>query len=196
MSKIKTRNLTVTAVLSAVSIVLSLVGFSIPWMPGFIKLDFSDLPALLAGFAFGPWYAVAVCFIKNILFNVFFGTAQLVGALSNFLLGVLFVVPAAWLYMIRRNRKFALIGSLAGAFSMAVVGIFTNYYIVYPMYTAMMPMEAIIGTYQAINPAVSDLWTALIYMNFPFTLVKGLINVAFAFLVYKRLSPVFFGKRK
>ncbi len=196
MSTIKTRNLTVTAVLSAVSIVLSFIGFSIPWMPGFIKLDFSDLPALLAGFAFGPWYAVAVCFIKNILFNVFFGSAQLVGALSNFLLGVLFVVPAAWLYKFRRNRKFALIGSLVGAFSMAFVGIFTNYYIVYPMYTAMMPMETIISMYQAINPAVTDLWTALIYMNFPFTLVKGLINVAFAFLVYKRLSPVFFGKRK
>ena len=196
MSTVKTRNLTVTAVLSAVSIVLSLIGFSIPWMPGFIKLDFSDLPALLAGFAFGPWYAVAVCFIKNILFNVFFGSAQLVGALSNFLLGVLFVVPAAWLYKIRRNRKFAFIGSLAGAFSMAFVGIFTNYYIVYPMYTAMMPMEAIISMYQAINPAITDLWKALIYMNFPFTLVKGLINVAFAFLVYKRLSPVFFGKRK
>ncbi len=196
MSTMKTRNLTVTAVLSAVSIVLSFIGFSIPWMPGFIKLDFSDLPALLAGFAFGPWYAVAVCFIKNILFNVFFGTAQLVGALSNFLLGVLFTVPAAWLYKFRRNRKFALIGSLLGAFSMAFVGIFTNYYLVYPMYTAMMPMEAIISTYQAINPAVTDLWKALIYMNFPFTLVKGLINVAFAFLVYKRLSPVFFGKRK
>ena len=195
MSNFKTRKLTVTAVLSAMSIVLAFLGFAIPLMPSFIKLDFSDLPALLAGFAFGPWYAVAVCFIKNI-YNLFFGTAGIVGATSNFLLGLLFVVPAAWLYRVKRNLKGAIIGSLAGAFSMAVVGIFTNYYLVYPMYTAMMPMEVIIGMYQAINPAVTDLWSALIYMNFPFTLVKGLINVVFAFILYKRLSPLFFGKRK
>ena len=188
--------------LSAVSIVLSLIGFSIPLMPGFIKLDFSDLPALLAGFAFGTWYAVAVCFIKNILFNIFFGSAGWVGAFSNFILGILFVVPAAWLYQIKRNLKSAIIGSLTGALTMAVVGIFTNYYLVYPMYAGMMStetvngMETIIGMYQAINPAVTDLWTALIYMNFPFTLVKGLINVAFAFLLYKRLAPLLFGKDK
>lgn len=188
----KTRKLTVTALLSALSIVLSFLGLTTPWMPTFIKLDFSDLPALLAGFSFGPWYAIAVCFIKNI-YNLFFGTAGWVGALSNLLLSVLFVVPAAWLYQIKKNRKSALIGSLTGALSMAIVGIFTNYYLVYPMYTAMMPMETIIGMYRAINPAVSDLWSALIYMNFPFTLIKGLINVAFAFLIYKRLSPVLHG---
>ncbi len=192
----KTRKLTVTAMLAAVSIALSLIGFSIPLMPGFIKLDFSDLPALLAGFAFGPWYAVAVCFIKNILFNLFFGSAGFVGATSNFLLGVLFVVPAAWLYQVKRNLKSAIFGSLAGAFSMAFVGVFTNYYLVYPMYTAMLPMETIIKMYQAINPNVTNLWTALIYMNFPFTLIKGLINVAFAFVLYKRLSPLFFGKAR
>ncbi|MBE7019786.1 MAG: ECF transporter S component [Ruminococcaceae bacterium] len=200
MSNIKTRKLTVTALLAAISIVLSLIGFSIPLMPIFIKLDFSDLPALLAGFAFGPLYAVAVCFIKNILFNIFFGSAGWVGALSNFLLSVLFVTPAAWLYQIKKNRKSALIGSLTGAFSMALVGIFTNYYIVYPMYAVMMSkdgnngMDIILGMYRAINPAVTDLWSALIYMNFPFTLAKGLINVAFAFLIYKRLSPILHGK--
>ncbi len=194
MSHLKTRKLTVTALLAAVSIVLSFIGLSGPWMPAFIKLDFSDLPVLLAGFAFGPWYGIAVCFMKNI-FNLFFGTAGWVGATSNFLLSVLFVVPAAWLYQIKRNKKSALIGSLAGAFVMAIVGIFTNYYIVYPMYTTMMPMEVIIKMYQAINPAVKDLWGALIYMNFPFTLIKGLLNVALTFVLYKRLSPLFFGKR-
>ncbi len=194
MSHLKTRKLTVTALLSAVSIVLSFIGLSGPWMPAFIRLDFSDLPVLLAGFAFGPWYGIAVCFMKNI-FNLFFGTAGWVGAISNFLLSVLFVVPAAWLYQIKRNKKSALIGSLTGAFFMAIAGIFTNYYIVYPMYTAMMPMDVIIKMYQAINPAVTDLWKALIYMNFPFTLVKGLLNVAFTFILYKRLSPLFFGKR-
>lgn len=188
----KTRKLTVTALLAAVSTVLTLLNFSIPIMPSFIKMDFSDLPALLAAFAFGPLSGIAVCLVKNI-FNLFMSSGGLGGALSNFLLGVLFVTPAGWLYQRKKNRSGALIGSLIGAFSMAVIGILTNYYIVYPIYTAFLPMETIIKMYQAINPYVTDLWTALIYMNFPFTLVKGLLNVAIAFLIYKRLSPVLHG---
>ena len=189
----KTRKLTVTALLAAVSTVLTLLNFSIPIMPSFIKMDFSDLPALLAAYAFGPLSGIIVCLVKNI-FNLFLSTGGLGGALSNFLLGVLFVTPAGWLYQRKKNRKGALAGSLIGAFTMALVGIFTNYYIVYPIYTAFLPMETILKMYRAINPYVTDLWTALIYMNFPFTLIKGLLNVALAFLVYKRLSPLLHGR--
>ena len=188
----KTRKLTVTALLAAVSTVLTLLNFSIPIMPSFIKMDFSDLPALLAAFSFGPLSGIAVCLVKNI-FNLFLSSGGIGGALSNFLLGVLFVTPAGWLYQRKKNRMGALVGSLIGAFSMSVIGIFTNYYIVYPIYTAFLPMETIIKMYQVINPYVTDLWTALIYMNFPFTLVKGLLNVAIAFLIYKRLSPILHG---
>ncbi len=190
----KARKLTVTALLAAISTVLTLLNFSIPIMPSFIKMDFSDLPALLASYAFGPWSGIIVCVIKN-FFNLFLSSGGISGAISNFLLGVLFVVPAGWIYQYKKNRAGALIGSLIGAFTMAVVGIFTNYYIVYPVYTAILPMETIIKLYQAINPYVTDLWTALIYMNFPFTLAKGILNVALAFLVYKRLSPILHGTK-
>lgn len=190
----KARKITVTAMLAAISTVLTLLNFSIPIMPSFIKMDFSDLPALLASFAFGPWYGIVVCLIKN-LFNLFLSSGGLSGAMSNFLLGALFVTPAGWIYQRKKNRAGALAGSFIGAFTMAVVGIFTNYYIVYPVYTAFMPMETIIKLYQAINPYVTDLWTALIYMNFPFTLGKGLLNVALSFLIYKRLSPILHGTK-
>ena len=63
----KTRNLTVTAMLGAVASVLMFISFSVPLMPSFIKLDFSELPALLASFALGPWYGVLVCLIKNLV---------------------------------------------------------------------------------------------------------------------------------
>lgn len=190
----KARKITVTALLAATATLLMFLNFSVPFMPGFIKLDFSDLPALLASFALGPLSGVAVCFIKNLV-NVMFTTTGGIGELSNFLLGVLFVVPAGLIYRRKKNRIGALIGSFLGAFSMAFVSIFTNYYIVYPVYTAFMPMETIIKLYHAINPYVTDLWTALIYMNFPFTLAKGILNVALAFLVYKRLSPILHGTK-
>ena len=70
-----------------------------------------------------------------------------------------------------------------------------NYFITYPFYTATMyPLEAILGLYQAINPAVENLAQALLWFNCPFTLFKALCDVAITFLVYKKISPLIHGK--
>ena len=76
---------------------------------------------------------------------------------------------------------------------MAVVSVFSNYFIVYPVYTNFMPMDAILGAYRAINSNVSNLWDALIWFNMPFTFVKGLCSVLITFLIYKRVSPILKG---
>ena len=72
---------------------------------------------------------------------------------------------------------------------------FTNYYIVYPVYTAFMPMEGIIAAYQAIVPGVKDLWQALLLFNMPFTFVKGMLCTAVSFLIYKRIAPILKGTK-
>lgn len=190
-----TRRLTGIAMLSAVAGVLTYLSFPVPLMPSFIKLDFSELPALLAAFAYGPISGAAVCLIKNLI-NLLHSSSGGVGTLCNFLLGVCFVVPAGIVYRRRRTRGGAFLGALIGVLVMTVVGLFTNYYVVYPIYTAFMPMEAIIGMYQAINPKVSTLWDALIWFNMPFTFVKGMCSVLIAFLVYKPLSPILKGIAK
>ena len=58
------------AVMAAVSYVLMLFEFSVPFMPPFIKLDVSELPALIASFSLGPVSGAAVCLIKNLI-NLF-----------------------------------------------------------------------------------------------------------------------------
>ena len=137
------RKLTGTAMLGAVAAVLMYMEFPIPIMPSFIKLDVSELPALLAANAYGPVSGIAVCLI------------------------------------------------------MAVVSVPYNYFIVYPAYVVLyhLPLEAIIGMYQAINPSVDGLLTCLITFNFPFTLFKGLLDAALCFLIYKPLSGVLHGRK-
>ena len=184
----KTRNLAGTAMLAAVATVLMFLSFPVPLMPSFIKLDFSELPALIGAFAYGPLSGAAVCLVKNLV-NLMRTSTGGVGELSNFLLGVCFVVPAGLIYKARRDRLGALIGALVGAACMAVLGIFTNYYIVYPVYAAFMPMDVILNMYRAINPRVETLWDALTWFNAPFTFVKGMCSVVMAFIVYKPLSP-------
>ena len=187
------RKLTVTAMLGAVATVLMFISFSVPLMPSFIKLDLSELPALIASFAFGPIWGVCVCAVKNLI-NVFFSTTGGVGELSNFLLGSTFVFYAGLMYKFIGGRKGALIGSVVGAACMAIISVITNYYVVYPVYTAIMPMETILGMYRAINPNVETLWDALLWFNMPFTFFKGMCSVAITFLIYKRISPIIKGR--
>lgn len=173
VSKVNVRKITVTAMLGALAAILMFFEFSVPFiMPGFIKMDFSELPALIAAFSMGPVSGIAVCFIKNIV-NLLHTTSGGVG---------------------EKSQKGALIGALTGAVIMAVVSVFSNYFVVYPVYENFMPMEAIIGAYQAINHNVRNLWDALIWFNMPFTFVKGMFSVVITFLVYKRISPILKGK--
>ena len=189
------RSMVMIALLSALAIVLMRLGFRLPFMPSFISLDFSELPALIAAFSLGPAAGAAVCLVKNLV-NLMFSQTGGVGELSNFILGVLFVVPAGLFYKHMKGRKGALIGSLVGAVCKAVSRIFTNYYVVYPVYTAFMPMEAIIGAYQAINPRVENLWDCLIWFNCPFTFGKAACSVVITFLIYKRISPLIKGTKQ
>ena len=126
---INVRYMTMTAMLSAVAFVLMFLEFNVPFMPSFIKMDLSELPALIGAFAMGPASGVIICLIKNLL-HLLMSTTGGVGELSNFILGALFVIPAGLMYKKKKGRKSALIGSLIGAVVMAVVSVFSNYFIV------------------------------------------------------------------
>ena len=199
MKKDTTHNLTVAAMLSAVAFILIFIEFPIPMLiPAFIKMDFSDLPALLGAFALGPVYGVIISFMKNLLHIVIKGTSTAcVGELSNFILGAIFSAVAGYLYKHHKSRKTAIIGAVAGAVAMGVLSVPSNYFVVYPAYVQFyhMPLEAILGMYQAILPSADSLIKCLILFNLPFTLVKGLLDAVLCMLIYKPLSPILHGRR-
>ena len=78
---------------------------------------------------------------------------------------------------------------------MAVLSLPINYFITDPFYAVFMPMEAILNLYQLINPAVENLFQALLWFNVPFTFIKGLLSVAITFLIYKKISPILKGNK-
>ena len=192
----KVRVLTGTAMLGAVAAVLMYLEFPIPIMPAFVKLDVSELPALIASFAYGPISGILVCLIKNLIKLPSTSTAA-VGELFNFVMGALFVGVAGLIYKRNKTRKGAIVGALLGALVMAVVSVPYNYFIVYPAYVVMyhLPLDAIIGMYQAINPNVNGLLACLLVFNLPFTFVKGALDAVLCFLVYKPLSPILHGRK-
>ena len=189
----KIRFLAVTGILSAASAILMMLSFSVPFMPSFIKMDFSELPALIAAYSMGPLSGVLVCLIKNLI-NLPFSTTGCVGELSNFLLGVCLVLPAGLLYRYRKNRKFALLGALVGSLTMAFVSLPINYFITYPIYTKFLPLDKIVGMYQAIFSGVDGLFSCLLLFNVPYTFFKGALDTVLTFVLYKRISPLLKGK--
>lgn len=192
-SRMNVRYMTVTAMLSAVAFVLMFLEFSVPIMPSFIKMDLSELPALIGAFAMGPACGVLVCLIKNLL-HLFMTSTGGVGELSNFILGAAFVLPAGLLYKRHKTKQTALIGALLGTVCMAAISFPSNLFVVYPIYQKMMPLDVIIGAYRAIVPSVKTLWQCLLFFNVPFTIVKGLFSVLITMVVYKGISPVLKGK--
>ena len=193
--KINTRAIAATAMLSALAYALMFIDISVPIMPFFIKFDISDLPALIASFAYGPISGIVVCLVKNVI-NIFVKSQTFgIGELSNFLLGVLFVVPAGIIYKRKKTRGGAVLGAAVGAILSAVICFFSNYYIVYPLYAKLlMPNEVILSAYQAILPSVKNLREAIFIFNVPVTFCKFAIDAIFTFLIYKRISPILKGK--
>lgn len=190
----RTHRITITAMLSAVAFALMFIEVPIPALiPSFVKMDISDLPELLAAFSLGPVYGVVVALLKNLLHLLIKGTTSAyVGELCNFALGSVFALVAGFIYQRKKTRKSALIGSIVGAALMAAISVPLNYFIVYPAYVVCygMPLDAIIGMYQAILPSSDSLIKCLVIFNMPFTFIKGLIDVALCFLIYKPLSPI------
>jgi len=191
--KINTRYIAVTGMLSAIGFILMYIEFSVPVMPVFIKMDLSELPALIGSFAYGPLCGILVCLIKNLL-HMPVSTTACVGEFANFLLGAIFVGTAGFLYQRKKSKKNAAIAACIGAVLMGIACIPVNYFITYPFYYNFMPPEAVLEAYQLIVPSMKSILQCLICFNFPFTTVKGLISVGVSLLVYKHLSPILKGK--
>lgn len=188
VKRVNVWKMTMTAMLSAIAFILMFLDFSVPIMPGFIKMDLSELPALIGTFAMGPVSGVIICLVKNLL-HLFMSSTGGVGELSNFILGAAFVLPAGLIYKKWKGRKSAVIGALSGALLMALISIVSNYFIVYPVYYNFMPEETILNAYQAIFSGVDNILECLIVFNAPFTFVKGLFSVLITLVIYKPISP-------
>ena len=119
-TKQKTHRLAVAAMLAAIAAVLQFIEISVPIMPSFVKLDLSDLPALLGAYALGPFWGVLIQLVKNLL-HLPFGSSVGVGELCNFLLGSIFVLTAGLFYHRNKTRKTAVLGASIGALCMAIL---------------------------------------------------------------------------
>lgn len=189
----KPKNMVKIAILTAISAIIMLFEFPLPFAPGFYELDLSEAVILMGGFAMGPLAAVIMELLKNILNFFMNGTITAgVGELANFVMGCAFVVPASIIYKYKKSLKGAIMSLIAGVVSLVVIGCFVNYFIMIPAYVTLahFPLDAIIAQGTDSNSLVKNLETLIIFAVAPFNLVKGIICSLINLLLYKRLSRI------
>lgn len=178
------------SILSVLAYVVMMIESPLFFFPVFLKMDLSDLPALIGGFALGPAAGVLIELIKNVLHFVTKTTTGGVGEIANFLVGSALIIPSTVIYGRYRTKKAAAIGMFSGIIVMGIAGGLANYYMLLPFYGKVIPMDKIIALGTAVNPLIVDIKTLIFYAVIPFNLVKGIVVALITRLVYKKLSPI------
>lgn len=190
---IRTKDMTKVAMLSVIGFVLMYFQLPLTFVaPPFMKLDISDLPVLMGAFTMGPVYGIIIAALKNLMHIIFKGTMTAgVGELSNFIISSTFALVSSYIYRKHRTYKGAVLSMTVGVLAMTILAMASNYFVVFPLYGKVMPMEAIIAMGSAITPKITGLFTMMIYSVLPFNLIKGFTTSAVMMLVYKKISPLF-----
>lgn len=171
------------AILSALSFVVMIFEFPIPVFPLFLKIDLSEVPALISAFALGPISGIIIELIKNVLHITFSATAG-IGELANFIVGAAFVGTAGAIYQRKKTKTTAFISMAAGTAAMVITAALANYYILIPLYRAFLKFP------DPRNTLITDVRTLVMYGIIPFNIIKG-VTVSFTVAaLYKKVSPV------
>ena len=195
-NQITTRFIARTAVFAAISIILYTVPglkFALPFFPSFLEIHLDEIPAFIAGFAYGPLSGFLVILVKTIVKLPISGTAG-VGELADFIYSVVFVVPAAFIYKKHRTIKGALVSLGVATVIQVIVSSLLTTFVMLDAYSFLyhLPKSVILAMCQKINPMVDDLgFKFLLMVALPFNALKDAIVVIVTFLLYKRLRLLF-----
>lgn len=167
-----TRALVTISLLSALSYVLMLLE-SPPYL-GFLRLEFSDVPAIIGAFQFGPISGLVIELIKNLIKAVTSTKTSGVGELANFIIRVSYVIPAAILYRKMKGKYKYLVSFGVATICMAIAGFLVNYFITLPLYAALYGgMDNVIAVASAILPVIKDKIGLILIGITPFNLFMG-----------------------
>ncbi len=190
--KTKVNKTVIMAMLSAIAVILMYFDFPIPFIaPGFYKIDFSEIPVLIGSFMLGPCAGVIIEAVKVILHFCMKGTTTaFVGDFANFILGCMYVVPAAIIYHTKKTRKMAMISLIAGGVILVVAGMLLNAWYLLPKYSELygIPLDVLIAMGTKVNASITDVFSFVALAVAPFNIIKALIDGIVTVILYKYLS--------
>ncbi|MDG5472585.1 ECF transporter S component [Jeotgalibacillus sp. ET6] len=176
-----TQMLVKLSMFSSIAFILMLLNFPLPFLPDYLKIDFSDVPALLAAILFSPMAGVVVEALKNVLYYLFRGSGIPIGELSNFIAGCAFILPVSYFYHKRKSKNALAKGLISGTITMALLLVVLNYFLILPAYAWFFGMDYML------DPAVK--WYTAVAFILPFNVIKGLFITALFLPLFIKLKP-------
>lgn len=190
------RQIAFVGLMGAVSTVLMLLRFPLPFLPPFMSFDLSGVMEIMGGYMFGPVAAFFVIIVKILLQMVIQGSLSFgTGEVQGLILSCAYVMPAIAVYQWKKSKKTAVVGMAISTAVVSVTAVFTNLYLIIPFYArlANMTMEDIVAMCTAVNPAMKDAASMVVLGILPFNLIKYGVTSVVTFFIYKRLSGVIRG---
>lgn len=182
-----------TAIFGAITIILYTVPifqFKLPIFLPFLEFHLDEVPAFIAGFAYGPWCSVAILILRTIV-KLPFSSSLCVGELADLVYSLAFIIPATIIYKMNRNWKGVFIGLSIGTLIQLIVSLIFGIYVIFPFYCNVYQISeaSLLSMCQALNPAISDVkWSMGLFMVIPFNLLKNAMVIILTLLLYKSLS--------
>ncbi|MFN2102110.1 ECF transporter S component [Finegoldia dalianensis] len=182
-----TQTMVKISILGAISALLMIFKFPLPFAPPFMTVDIGDLGVLISGFALGPVAGVLTSAVKILLNFIINGTTTGgVGELSNFILSSVFVVVASSIYNKGKSKKSAITGLVFGVLAYTVVACISNYFVIFPLYG--INLVDFTKEFSKVNSLASTPLMFVLFSIVPFNIVKGIIVSAVTIALYKPIS--------
>lgn len=170
------------AVFTALSFILRLPWFEFYIIPAvnFLKVDFSGVFVMIAGFALGPVAGVVVSVLKEFLYGIAFSQTIGVGELANILIMLPYILIPTVFYKKHKGIKAVLISIVIGCVCQVVWSVPVNYLLTFPFY---LNLYAHMAWRDGMNFYLS-VWYWAVLFNF----VKTVLISAVTIVIYKPLS--------
>lgn len=178
MAKQRLRKLIIISILSSLSFILMLLKFPIPFLPPYLTVDFSDIPAFIGFMLFGGGAGALIIIFKIIIYGLL-AASEPIGPIANMLASFSLLLPIYFVYMRKPSKKSLIIGFIFGTLTLTIMLAVLNYFVLLPMYGMIIDQMDIINNLRIVITA------GII----PFNLIKGILVSIVAFIIYLKLLP-------
>ncbi len=168
------------SVMAGIAFIIQYLDFPLPFFPPFLKIDFSEIPALLMAVLFGPAAGILVEFLKNVLHFLVKGseTGIPIGQMANFFAGTILILGTTWVYNRIPTKKGLILGLLFGSGVMAIIMSLANYYFILSFYEKLLNYST----------TSSEKLILVLSGIAPFNLIKGVIITLMMIPIYASLK--------
>lgn len=167
------------SILSALSFILMLIQFPLPFLPPFLMLDLSDIPAFIGFILFGGLGGSLIIIMKIVLYSLLVASEP-IGPIANLLAAFSFLLPVFFFYYKKKTVKRLIYGFISGTVMLILSLAVLNYFVLLPAYGLIVDQTDIVNNLRVVVTA------GII----PFNLVKGIILSIICYIIYIKVIPL------